>query len=65
MGQGRENARTFLLENHAIRERIDAAIRQKIGLPKPGSVPEAGTDADAAPPKTPAAAAARSVAQTA
>src|SRR5208282_3881289 len=41
MGQGRETARTFLLENHAIRERIDAAIRQKIGIPKPGSVPEA------------------------
>src|SRR5271154_2210005 len=34
LGQGRENARTFLLENHGIRERIDSAIRQKIGLPK-------------------------------
>jgi recombination protein RecA len=65
MGQGRENARTLLLENHGIRERIDAAIRQKMGLPKPGSAPEATAEADSTPTKSPGSAAARSVAQTA
>ena len=34
IGQGRENARTFLKENADVRARIDAAVRQKIGLPK-------------------------------
>jgi recombination protein RecA len=33
IGQGRDNARTFLKEHPEIRERIDAAIRQKIALP--------------------------------
>jgi recombination protein RecA len=32
MGQGRENARTFLKQNPAIRERIEVALRQKLGL---------------------------------
>jgi recombination protein RecA len=34
LGQGRENARTFLKEHTDIRAKIDAAVRQKIGLPK-------------------------------
>src|SRR5579863_5733436 len=34
LGQGRENARTFLKEHPEIRQRIDAAVRDKIGLPK-------------------------------
>ena len=33
IGQGRDNARTFLKEHPEIRERIDVAIRQKIALP--------------------------------
>jgi recombination protein RecA len=37
LGQGRENARTFLKENPAVRDRIDAALRQKLSLPSPQS----------------------------
>jgi recombination protein RecA len=37
LGQGRENARTFLKEHPEIRQRIDTALRDKIGLPKPES----------------------------
>jgi len=48
LGQGRENARAFLKEHADVRAKIDAAVRQKIGLPKtegkaPGS--EAGKSA--------------------
>src|SRR5579863_10304846 len=32
IGQGRDNARGFLIENPAIRDRIDMAVRQKLGL---------------------------------
>ncbi len=32
LGQGRENARTFLKERSDIRQKIDAAIREKLGL---------------------------------
>jgi len=32
LGQGRENARTFLKENGAVRDRIDTALRQKLVL---------------------------------
>ncbi len=39
LGQGRDNARTLLKERPELRERIDAAIRQKIGLPKAGVPP--------------------------
>ena len=58
LGQGRDNSRDFLKEHPEVRDRIDAAIRQKIGLPKAGS-------ADSAPAKTPAAESARASAQTA
>jgi recombination protein RecA len=34
IGQGRDTARNFLKEHPEIRERIDAAIRVKLGLPK-------------------------------
>jgi recombination protein RecA len=34
LGQGRENARAFLKEHADVRAKIDAAVRQKIGLPK-------------------------------
>jgi recombination protein RecA len=33
LGQGRETARTFLKEHVSIRGKIDAAVRQKLGLP--------------------------------
>ena len=32
LGQGRENVRTFLKENPEVRQRIDTALRQKLGL---------------------------------
>jgi recombination protein RecA len=35
LGQGRDNARLFLKEHPEIRQRIDAGLREKIGLPKP------------------------------
>src|SRR5258708_27023548 len=34
LGQGRDNARVFLKEHPDIRQKIDAALREKIGLPK-------------------------------
>ena len=43
LGQGRDHARTLLKERPELRERIDAAIRLKIGLPKPGSQNAAST----------------------
>jgi recombination protein RecA len=33
LGQGRENAKQYLLENLAIRDEIEAQIREKYGLP--------------------------------
>jgi RecA C-terminal domain len=35
MGQGRENARVFLRENKDIREKLENALRKKIGIPAP------------------------------
>jgi len=35
LGQGRDNARVFLKEHPEIRQKIDAGLREKIGLPKP------------------------------
>jgi recombination protein RecA len=32
LGQGRENARLFLKEHPWIRDRLDAMVRQKLGL---------------------------------
>jgi hypothetical protein len=34
LGQGRDNARVFLKEHPEVRQKIDAALREKIGLPK-------------------------------
>lgn len=44
LGQGRENARTFLKENTAVRDRMDVALRQKLVLsenakPVSGEIP--------------------------
>jgi recombination protein RecA len=55
LGQGRDNARVFLKEHSDIRDRIDTALRQKIGLPKP----------EAAAAKPPAAELPSAAAQTA
>jgi recombination protein RecA len=55
IGQGRDNARTFLKEHPEIRDRMDAGVRQKIGLPKP----------EATPAKSPAAEPSRVTSQTA
>ena len=37
MGQGRENARTFLKENTDIREKLENALRKKMEIPQPGN----------------------------
>jgi recombination protein RecA len=55
LGQGRDNARVFLKEHPEIRQRIDAGLREKIGLPK----------SEPAGAKPVAAEAPRSAAQTA
>ncbi len=34
LGQGRDNARLFLKEHPEVRQKIDAGLREKIGLPK-------------------------------
>jgi recombination protein RecA len=39
IAQGRENARAYLKEHPEVRGRIDAALRQKLGLPARESVP--------------------------
>jgi recombination protein RecA len=63
LGQGRETARTFLKENPIIRERIDTALRQKLGL----AIKEPAKDPakEAAPAKPPASEPSRSAAKTA
>jgi len=38
LGQGRENARAFLKEHPEVRQKIDAALRQKLGLQVPEPV---------------------------
>jgi recombination protein RecA len=39
MGQGRENARAYLKEHTEVRDKLDAAARLKLGLPKPELAP--------------------------
>jgi len=56
MGQGRENARTFLKENRDIREKIENALRKKLGIPIPGQnvvAPGPNGNASATPEKPP------------
>ncbi len=48
MGQGRENARTFLKENTDIRDKLENTLRKKLEIPVPGnSHAAAGTNAAA------------------
>ncbi len=71
LGQGRETARTFLKENPAIRDRIDAAVRQKLGLSAKEAAKESTKQPakelakEAAPAKPPASEASKSAARTA
>ena len=37
MGQGRENARTFLKENKDIRDKLENALRKNLGIAQPGN----------------------------
>jgi recombination protein RecA len=37
MGQGRENARTFLKENKDVRDKLELALRKKLEIPIPGN----------------------------
>jgi recombination protein RecA len=69
MGQGRENARTFLKENKDIRDKLEHALRKKLELPQPGGSNTAAVGAnghaaaspsDKPQPKAAAAAAASS-----
>ncbi len=66
LGQGRDNSRMLLKERPELRERIDAALRQKIGLPKPGQpAPESAAEAESSPAKAANAESTRMRAQTA
>jgi recombination protein RecA len=40
IGQGRENSRTFLKENTDIRDKLEAALRTKMGLANPAESPQ-------------------------
>jgi recombination protein RecA len=46
MGQGRDNARTFLREHPDVRAKLDAAVRKKLGLP---TMPTASNEPQSAP----------------
>jgi len=49
MGQGRENARTFLKENKDIRDKLENGLRKKLEIPGPGptAVPTTGQNGNA------------------
>ncbi|HVS89846.1 MAG TPA: recombinase RecA [Candidatus Acidoferrum sp.] len=55
MGQGRENARTFLKENKDIRDKLENALRKKLEIPQPGASSAAAPNGHAAsaPPDKP------------
>jgi recombination protein RecA len=50
IGQGRENARVFLKENKDIRDKIESALRKKLGIPSANSSATAGAGTTGAPP---------------
>jgi len=50
IGQGRENARIFLKENSAVRDKLEAALRKQLGLPN--SAPTASSNGNAAAEKS-------------
>ena len=49
MGQGRENARIFLKENKDIREKVEGALRKKLGIPPADNSASAGAGTTGAP----------------
>jgi recombination protein RecA len=60
LGQGRDNARTFLKENHDIRDKIELALRRHLGLTpglhksaEPSATPESAKAAAPEAAKTP------------
>ena len=59
IGQGRENARTYLVANPAAREQLNSDLRRKLGfdVPSPDEAapkqPAAGSSRSARPPKVP------------
>jgi recombination protein RecA len=50
IGQGRENARAFLVENPVLAERLDAQLRRQLGLASTGS-PALSEQAEISPPE--------------
>jgi recombination protein RecA len=52
LGQGRENARLFLKEHADVRRKIEAAVRQKIGLDASGAIGDAKSAHSEAPHAT-------------
>jgi recombination protein RecA len=56
IGQGRENARQFLKDNADIRQSIDSALRNALGLTKPEPVDGVPQPVQSQPPKAEAAA---------
>jgi recombination protein RecA len=55
LGQGRDNARLFLKEHHDIRNKIESALRKKMGIPSPSAANGAPAPAPAAQAEKPAA----------
>ncbi len=52
IGQGRENARTYMKENPAVRDKLEIELRAALGLPSKNSAAAApAAVAEAAPPK--------------
>ncbi|MBX2806387.1 MAG: recombinase RecA [Hyphomicrobiales bacterium] len=51
IGQGRENAKTFLKQNPEIQDKIERAIRQNAGLISEKILGEVETDAEGTPPE--------------
>jgi len=47
LGQGRTNAVKYLRENGAAAQKLEAAVREKLGLPPPREIPLTATDAAA------------------
>ncbi len=50
LGQGRENAKSFLFERPELAAELELAIRDAVGLPKPNADPEAATDQNTSRP---------------
>jgi recombination protein RecA len=51
LGQGRNNAKTFLRENPSVAGEIEQKIYEKLGIERPGAPNPQGIDADAAKPE--------------